>query len=81
MKRMLLGSAFAAAAAIATYAQPVRPAPIVSPQVNADKTVTLRFRAPNAKSVELIGELEGKPSYPMTRDETTGVWSRPSIPR
>jgi enterochelin esterase family protein len=43
--------------------------------VNSDKTVTLRFRAPNAKSVELIGEIEGKPSYPMTKDEATGIWS------
>jgi enterochelin esterase family protein len=46
-----------------------------SPQVNPDRTVTLRFRAPNARSVELIGEIEGKPSYPMTKDEATGVWS------
>jgi enterochelin esterase-like enzyme len=49
--------------------------PIVSPEVHPDKTVTLRFRAPNAKSVELIGEIEGKPSYPMTKDEATGIWS------
>jgi len=48
---------------------------VVSPEVNPDKTVTLRFRAPNAKSVELIGEIEGKPSYPMTKDEATGIWS------
>jgi enterochelin esterase family protein len=48
---------------------------IVSPEVRPDKTVTLRFRAPNAKAVELIGEIEGKPSYPMTKDEATGVWS------
>ena len=48
---------------------------VVSPQVNPDKTVTLRFRAPNARSVELIGEIEGKPSYPMTKDEATGIWS------
>jgi enterochelin esterase-like enzyme len=48
---------------------------LVSPEVHPDKTVTLRFRAPNAKSVELIGEIEGKPSYPMTKDEATGVWS------
>ncbi|HEX4567565.1 MAG TPA: alpha/beta hydrolase-fold protein, partial [Vicinamibacterales bacterium] len=47
---------------------------VVSPQVNPDKTVTLRFRAPNAKSVELIGEIEGKPSYPMTKDDA-GIWS------
>jgi enterochelin esterase family protein len=48
---------------------------IVSPQINADKTVTLRFRAPNARTVEVIGEIEGKPAYPMTKDEATGVWS------
>src|SRR4029079_17418446 len=32
------------------------------------------FRGANAKRVELIGEIEGKPSYPMTRDDS-GVWS------
>src|SRR5436190_20630775 len=48
---------------------------MVSPDVHADRTVTLRFRAPNAKTVELIGEIEGKPSYPMTKDDTSGVWS------
>jgi len=50
------------------------PATPASPQVNADLTVTFHFRAPNAKSVELVGELEGRPSYPMTRDDN-GVWS------
>ena len=48
---------------------------VVSPEVHPDKTVTVRFRAPNAKTVELIGEIEGKPAYPMTKDEATGVWS------
>ena len=48
---------------------------VVSPEVHRDKTVTVRFRAPNAKTVELIGEIEGKPAYPMTKDEATGVWS------
>jgi enterochelin esterase-like enzyme len=48
---------------------------VISPEVHPDKTVTLRFRAPNAKTVELIGEIEGKPSYPMTKDEATGIWS------
>jgi enterochelin esterase family protein len=46
-----------------------------SPVVNPDKTITLRFNAPNAKSVEVIGEIDGKPSYPMTKDEATGIWS------
>jgi enterochelin esterase-like enzyme len=47
--------------------------PVVSPEVHADKTVTLRFRAPNAREVTVIGELDGK-TYPMTKDET-GIWS------
>jgi enterochelin esterase-like enzyme len=46
---------------------------LVSPQVNADKTITLRFRAPNAKDVSVIGELDGKP-HPMTRGDD-GVWT------
>ena len=47
--------------------------PVVSPEINADKSVTLRFRAPNAKEVTLIGELDGK-TYPMTKNES-GIWS------
>lgn len=46
---------------------------LVSPQVNPDKTITLRFRAPNAKEVSVIGELDGKP-HPMTRGDD-GVWT------
>jgi enterochelin esterase-like enzyme len=48
--------------------------PVVSPEVHPDRTVTLRFRALNAKEVAVIGELEGKPNYPMTKGEN-GVWS------
>jgi enterochelin esterase-like enzyme len=46
---------------------------LLTPEVKPDKTVTLRFRAPNAKEVTLIGELDGR-TYPMTKDEA-GVWS------
>jgi enterochelin esterase family protein len=46
--------------------------PVVSPEVHADKSVTLRFRAPNAREVTLIGELDGK-TYPMTKNEN-GIW-------
>jgi enterochelin esterase-like enzyme len=46
---------------------------LVSPQVDADRTVTLRFRAPNAKDVVAIGEIDGK-DHPMTKD-AAGVWS------
>ena len=46
---------------------------IVSPQVDADRTIMFRFLAPNARQVTVSGELDGKP-YPMTKDES-GVWS------
>lgn len=46
---------------------------LVSPQVNPDKTFTLRFRAPNAKEVTVVGEIDGKP-HPMTRGDD-GVWT------
>jgi enterochelin esterase family protein len=46
---------------------------VVSPEINPDKSVTLRFRAPNASTVTLIGELDGK-TYPMTKGEN-GIWS------
>ena len=46
-----------------------------SPEVNADRTVTFRFRAPDATLVQLTGEImQGKGSRPMTKDEN-GIWS------
>jgi enterochelin esterase-like enzyme len=46
-----------------------------SPEVHTDRTVTFRLRAPQAKAVDLVGEiLQGKPPQPMTRDDQ-GVWS------
>ena len=44
-----------------------------SPEVGADRTLTLRYYAPNAKTVTANGELDGKP-HPMTRGDN-GVWS------
>jgi enterochelin esterase family protein len=46
---------------------------VVSPEVGADKTVTLRYLAPNATQVTASGELDGKP-HPMTKGEN-GIWS------
>lgn len=46
---------------------------IVSPQVNSDRTITLRFRAPAAKQVVVIGEIDGK-DHPMTKGDD-GVWT------
>ncbi len=54
-------------------AQPPMPAPIKSPEVSADRRVTVRFRAPNAK--EVMFSREGVPGrVPMTKDDQ-GVWS------
>jgi enterochelin esterase family protein len=45
---------------------------LISPEVHADRRVTFRFRAPNAKDVALA--LEGAPPLAMQKDEP-GVWS------
>jgi enterochelin esterase family protein len=53
-----------------------KPAPAAragSPEVQPDRHVTFRLRAPNAKSVRVEGELPGG-AKEMTRDEQ-GVWS------
>jgi enterochelin esterase-like enzyme len=47
--------------------------PVISPEVGADRTVTFRFRAPNAKEVTVIGELDGK-THPMTKGDN-GIWT------
>ncbi len=54
-------------------AQPPRGPLVVSPQVNADKTVTFRYQAPQAKTVELSAQFEKAP-VPMTKD-AQGIWS------
>jgi enterochelin esterase family protein len=48
------------------------PAPLLSPEVHADRRVTFRFRAPNAKEVMLARE--GAAPAAMQRDEQ-GVWT------
>ena len=51
---------------------PQPPAPLVSPEVHPDATVTFRFRAPNAQEVKLTRE--GAEAAPMQKDDQ-GVWS------
>jgi len=51
-----------------------RPAPIRSPEIHPDHTVTFRLRAPNATTGTLNGNWEGAANLPMTKD-VTGVWS------
>ncbi|MEI7732637.1 MAG: alpha/beta hydrolase-fold protein [Verrucomicrobiota bacterium] len=56
-------------------ATPPRTAPrpsIVSPEVNPDRSVTFRFRDPNAKAVML--SREGAKAIPMQKDDS-GIWS------
>jgi len=46
-----------------------------SPEVNPDRTVTLRFRAPLATQVEVVGEItRGTGPAPMTKDDG-GIWT------
>jgi enterochelin esterase family protein len=54
-------------------AQPPRQAPTVSPEVNPDRSVTFRLRAPKATEVAVSGEWPGG-TKPMTKDDQ-GVWS------
>ena len=46
---------------------------VVSPEVGADRTLTLRYLAPNATQVTASGELDGKP-HPMTKG-ADGIWT------
>jgi enterochelin esterase family protein len=85
---MYLGLAMTLAASVAAAQAPAGPPPagapaaggrggrgpvVVSPEVGADKTITLRYLAPNATSVVASGELDGKP-HPMTKG-ADGIWS------
>jgi enterochelin esterase family protein len=59
----------------AASGRPAGVAPLLSPEVHADKRVTFRLRAPDAVSVQLVGEvLQGRGPQPMTKD-ADGVWS------
>ena len=57
---------------------------IISPEVNADNSVTFRFQAPDAKEVKLTGDwmpAQGwtPGSEPMTKDDK-GLWSLTTAP-
>ncbi|MBD2704634.1 esterase [Spirosoma sp. BT702] len=59
-------------------AQPPRGPLVVSPQVNADKSVTFRYLAPQAKDVKLSAQFEKTP-VPMAKD-AQGIWSVTTSP-
>src|SRR5208282_5948835 len=56
---------------------PPSPASLVSAEVHPDASVTFRFRAPNAKEVQL--EREGAELVSMQKDDQ-GVWSVTTAP-
>jgi enterochelin esterase-like enzyme len=69
---------FGAMATAQNPAPPPRaPAPLISPEVHADGSVTFRFRAPNAKEVQL--DRDGTEPVPMQRDDQ-GLWSVTTAP-
>jgi enterochelin esterase-like enzyme len=57
----------------AANAQPAAPPQFASPEVAADRTITLRYFAPNATKVTANGDLDGTP-HPMTKGPD-GVWT------
>jgi enterochelin esterase-like enzyme len=78
-----LGFAFALIASAAAAQPPAAPPAgpgrggrgpsVISPEVGADRTLTLRYLAPNATQVTANGELDGKP-HPMTKG-ADGIWT------
>jgi enterochelin esterase family protein len=60
-----------------TPSPPPSPPPLVSPEVHADKRVTFRLRAPNAKEVLVEREAGGK--LAMQKDDQ-GVWTLTTDP-
>lgn len=58
--------------------QPPRGPLVVSPQVNADKSITFRYLAPQAKDVKLSAQFEKAP-VAMTKD-AQGIWSVTTSP-
>lgn len=65
---------FSVLALFAAEAQPPRGPYVISPKVNADKTVTFSYLAPNATTVLLGGGQFGAVDVPMTKGDQ-GVWS------
>lgn len=77
MKKILIITAVACASCVNTFAQQAIWGQMKhkSPEYNeADQSITLRYEAPNAGKVEVIGDLTGYKPVEMTKD-ADGVWS------
>src|SRR5207302_2179102 len=51
-----------------------RPAPLRSPDIHPDRTVTFRLLAPTASEVTLNGSWDNGTNLKMTKDDA-GIWS------
>jgi len=58
----------------APAAQAARPAPLKSPEIHPDRSVTFRLLAPKATEVTLNGSWENGTDLKMTKDDS-GIWS------
>src|SRR5262245_23302608 len=79
----LASAAFLAAAGAGQDRQPARPPEFVSPEVSAERKVTFRIHAPNAKDVKLsssdiprtgTSEIPGMPPGAAMKKGDNGVW-------
>ena len=76
---------FMLAAAMSMNAQQnvsFRSGKLVSPQVNADNTVTFRIQAPKAKKVKVIADWEANKGTGIMKKDKEGVWTytTPKLP-
>jgi len=53
---------------------------IISPEINTDRSVTFRLDAPQAKKVELQGDLLGAPGTAAMKKQADGVWTYTTTP-
>jgi enterochelin esterase-like enzyme len=76
----MCAAAFAQGPATSTNTAVVRAvrAPVYSPEINSDRTVTFRIRAPEAREVTVSGEWGGE-ALKLTRNDE-GVWSGTTQP-
>lgn len=76
---LLLVMAFITITASAQQNVGFRATDVVSPQVNADKTVTFRLSAPKARSVQVIGDWAGESTLQMQQGRD-GLWTVTTAP-
>ena len=81
MSNRIIAMVLASTVASVSAQQPQAPQ-VISPQVNADRTVTLRLNAPKATEVRVTGELlNGAQPVAMTKGDD-GIWTvtMPAVP-